>query len=90
MYCFAIKLHTKLTDEFQYNVLTACFSIRPQIIQCIIPPTLNKRGVGPCRDQAEFNFAENQVVRRLSALQEMCGAGTPVSTTNRRTNSGIA
>ena len=49
--------------------------IRAQIIQCIVPPTLNMRGKPPCTDSAEFNFAENQVVRRLTALQNACGAG---------------
>ncbi|KAK3104586.1 hypothetical protein FSP39_005651 [Pinctada imbricata] len=50
-------------------------SIRAQIIQCIVPSTLNKRGKPPCTNTAEFNFAENQVVRRLTALQNACGAG---------------
>eukprot|EP00105_Crassostrea_gigas_P024249 XP_011444437.2 PREDICTED: uncharacterized protein LOC105340197 [Crassostrea gigas] len=49
--------------------------IRAQIIQCVVPPTLNMRGKPPCTDSAEFNFAENQVVRRLTALQNACGAG---------------
>ncbi|XP_076085411.1 uncharacterized protein LOC143056216 isoform X1 [Mytilus galloprovincialis] len=60
----------------------ALCNIRPQVIQCIIPATLNKRGAGSCTDPLEFNFAENQVVRRLSSLQDMCGAGTS------NTNSG--
>ncbi|XP_062594249.1 uncharacterized protein LOC134255753 [Saccostrea cucullata] len=53
---------------------TLC-GIRAQIIQCIVPTTLNMRGKPPCTDSAEFNFAENQVVRRLTALQNACGAG---------------
>ncbi|CAC5419213.1 unnamed protein product [Mytilus coruscus] len=46
---------------------------------------IKKRGAGSCTDPLEFNFAENQVVRRLSSLQDMCGAGT---SNNGRTNSG--
>lgn len=60
---------------FLYTIWFLPFRIRAQIIQCVVPPTLNMRGKPPCTDSAEFNFAENQVVRRLTALQNACGAG---------------
>lgn len=60
---------------FLYTIWFLHFRIRAQIIQCVVPPTLNMRGKPPCTDSAEFNFAENQVVRRLTALQNACGAG---------------
>lgn len=41
------------------------------------------RGKPPCTDSAEFNFAENQVVRRLTALQNACGAGNIYSDTRK-------
>lgn len=66
-----------------YNIWFIPFRIRAQIIQCVVPPTLNMRGKPPCTDSAEFNFAENQVVRRLTALQNACGAGNIYSDTRK-------